>query len=241
MKTPREIVLKIIEGLEQQKRNIDLAKEYKVSVSLVEKINQCKKYVEYHNYKNNIRNENKKQESYRKTVLNEYSFVENIVFLRILNTSNQEVITLIDKEDYEKVSVFRWTISNHDKDKRVIALSPELNRCYLHQFILGDSNHQQVIDHINRNPLDNRKENLRLTNRSVNSTNASARVESKTGIRGVYKRKARPGISKEAWICEWSENSKRFSRSFSIEKYGEEEAFQRACSLREQKLREMKI
>ena len=98
-----------------------------------------------------------------------------------------------------------------------------------------------VIDHINRDPLDNRKENLRIVSHSINSINAKARIESKTKIRGVYYRKERPGISKAAWICEWSKDGKRHSKSFSIGKYGEDEAFRLAYDFRSKILREMKI
>ena len=99
---------------------------------------------------------------------------------------------------------------------------------------------KDVIDHINRDPLDNRKINLRIVSRSINSTNAKERTESKSGIRGVYRREARPGIAKASWVCEWSDG-KRHSKSFSIEKYGEDEAFRLACDFRENKLKEMKI
>ena len=89
--------------------------------------------------------------------------------------------------------------------------------------------------------MNNRKSNLRIVSRSINSTNAKPRTESKSGIRGVYFRKERPGVAKASWICEWSINGKRHSKSFSIAKYGEEEAFRLACSLREEKMKEMKI
>lgn len=43
------------------------------------------------------------------------------------------------------------------------------------------------VDHINRNPSDNRVENLRWANRSMNCLNTKVRKDSKTGIRAVYK------------------------------------------------------
>jgi hypothetical protein len=41
------------------------------------------------------------------------------------------------------------------------------------------------IDHINRNKSDNRVDNLRLANQSVNMHNVSARSNSKSGVSGV--------------------------------------------------------
>ena len=54
---------------------------------------------------------------------------------------------------------------------------------------------------------------------SINSSNAKARSESKTNIRGVYFRKARPGIAKASWICEWSDKEGRHSKSEKERKY----------------------
>lgn len=42
------------------------------------------------------------------------------------------------------------------------------------------------VDHINRDKYDNRIENLRLVNRSQNSTNACVRNTNKCGYKGVY-------------------------------------------------------
>lgn len=111
----------------------------------------------------------------------------------------------------------------------------------LHQFLIEYDSENFCIDHIDQNPLNNCKNNLRITTNSINSTNARPRTESKSGIRGVYFRAARPGISKDSWVCEWSIDGKRHSKSFSCEKYGENEAFELAKKFREDKLKEMKI
>jgi hypothetical protein len=43
-----------------------------------------------------------------------------------------------------------------------------------------------LLDHKNRNGLDNRIDNIRSATKSQNASNASARRDSETGIRGVY-------------------------------------------------------
>jgi len=241
-KYSEEIILDIIHRLEQQQKNIDIAKECNVSVSLVEQINGCRVHTDLHNYSCNIRNENKKSNEYRKNVLNEYIENDNYYVLHIINTRNVEAFGKIDKEDYNKVKQYKWTLSIHGNDIRIIANDSSLHRIGLHQFIIENYDEHMVIDHINRNPLDNRKSNLRITTRAINSTNAKARKENDYNVRGVYRRNERPGISKASWICEWTdENHKRHSKSFSIAKYGEDEAFRLAKSLREEKMKEMKI
>ena len=163
-----------------------------------------------------------------KNLINKYYECEDCYEIEITNTNNIKISTYIDKEDYEKVKQYKWGLS-------------ELNRIYLHQFLIGEIDKEKVIDHIDRNPLNNCKSNLRIVSHSINSTNAKPRKESKSKIRGVYFRKERPGIAKASWICEWSIEGKRHTKSFSIAKYGEEEAFRLACSLREEKMKEMKI
>lgn len=235
------VVDNIIFDLENQHKNVDIAKKYNVSVSLVEKINGCKIYTDRHNYKINIRNENKPVSEYRKNVINEYIEHKDYYELHIVNTRNIEVFSKIDKEDYCKISNHKWTLSIHNNDIRIIANEERLKRIALSCFIMGNENQEYVIDHINQDPLDNRKINLRVASRAINSINAKPR-EGKYEIRGVYKRKERPGISKECWVCEWTDiNHKRHSKSYSIPKYGEETAYRLAVNLREEKLKEMKI
>ena len=48
---------------------------------------------------------------------------------------------------------------------------------------------EHELDHINRNPSDNRIENLRLANRSTNTINRESNPMSSTGVRGVSKSK----------------------------------------------------
>lgn len=215
-----------------------IASKYGISESTVEKINECKIYTDYHNFKVNIRRE---INDLNLNVINQYTEAEEYYILHIVRTDKQEIDTFFSKRDYPIISKYKWSFRiDSNGDYRIISTSIELHRKDMSTFLLNGSM-DKVVDHINRNTLDNRRENLRLVSRSINSTNAKPRAESKSNIRGVYYRKARPGIAKASWICEWSIEGKRHSKSFSIEKYGEEEAFRLAKSLREEKTKEMKI
>ena len=59
----------------------------------------------------------------------------------------------------------------------------------LHRYIMN--NPDGVVDHINHNTLDNRKENLRVTSNANNLRNGTLRNNNKTGIKGVHFDKSR--------------------------------------------------
>ena len=97
---------------------------------------------------------------------------------------------LIDEEDYERVKQYRWSISIHkDGSKRVSAMPKDRKQLghmsLLYHFILNEDN-DCLIDHINRNPLDNRKSNLRKCTHVQNGQNSSLRVDNKSGVKGVW-------------------------------------------------------
>ena len=56
-----------------------------------------------------------------------------------------------------------------------------------HRFISKPTG-TEIVDHINRNKKDNRRSNLRNTNKSINSFNTDRRRNNKSGHTGVYYR-----------------------------------------------------
>ena len=55
---------------------------------------------------------------------------------------------------------------------------------YLHRIIMDDPE-DFVVDHINRNPLDNRRENLRIVTQQENCMNLTISKNNKSGVPGV--------------------------------------------------------
>lgn len=88
--------------------------------------------------------------------------------------------TLIDDEDFERVSKHKWY--SHDTKSGFYAATNIARKCvYLHTFLMCSPKGKEV-DHINGNKLDNRKENLRLVTHQQNSFNSESRKELPKGV-----------------------------------------------------------
>jgi hypothetical protein len=100
------------------------------------------------------------------------------------------LFALVDDEDFEKVSAFKWSASTHKTPYAIRSFGPKNHRQfeYMHRFIVGADPNLDV-DHENGNTLDNRKENLRIASRSDNMKNRNHSVIAKSGFRGVYAKK----------------------------------------------------
>ena len=92
---------------------------------------------------------------------------------------------LVSAEDYEDyVDGYRFCLN----DKGYVMYSGAkdgLNGKKLHRIIMGDPE-GQFIDHINRDPLDNRRDNLRIVSIQENSMNQTMRKTNKSGVPGVH-------------------------------------------------------
>ncbi|AYV85055.1 MAG: HNH endonuclease [Satyrvirus sp.] len=93
-----------------------------------------------------------------------------------------------------------------------------------HSFIMGNN----MVDHINNDPLDNCLENLRFTTYSHNNTNKIAQND--TGVNGVTYGNDRSGKFYRARI---KDNGKEYCKYFYIKKYkSKEEALKLASNFR---------
>ncbi len=94
---------------------------------------------------------------------------------------------LVDDKDYKWLNQWNWYLLSSGYAVRGVG---ENNKVILmHREIMKPSK-EMDIDHINSNPLDNRRENLRICTHSQNLMNSKLREDNKSGVCGVswYKR-----------------------------------------------------
>jgi hypothetical protein len=92
---------------------------------------------------------------------------------------------LIDKEDKTKIQQWHWRINTQNYAEAII----NGERILLHRMLKGLPGfeaYEEVIDHINRNRLDNRKSNLRIVTQRENTRNGSGCPGRTSGIPGIY-------------------------------------------------------
>ena len=85
-----------------------------------------------------------------------------------LRNNKQEIVdySFVDEIDFNNVNKYKWNkVAGYAR-----GIIDNIN-IGLHQFIIGKAINNQVIDHINGNKLDNRKDNLIFSTRSQNSQN----------------------------------------------------------------------
>lgn len=94
--------------------------------------------------------------------------------VNLYDGSGTVVHTLVDAEDYESLSRFKWRLIGsgyvaRPYERRINGRRRYLS-AYMHREIMRPD--QDVnVDHINRNPLDNRRSNLRLCTQAQNGCN----------------------------------------------------------------------
>jgi hypothetical protein len=95
------------------------------------------------------------------------NFLEMAKEIKLTNSK----VALVDDEDYENVMRFRW-YSLFDYNRYRAIRTDSQRTIYLHRFILGLTFFdKKIVDHINGDGLDNRRENLRIVTHRQNILN----------------------------------------------------------------------
>lgn len=102
----------------------------------------------------------------------------------------QGYVAIIDDEDYEKVSKYKWHVEKKAGNKRyakhVYREDNKAKTLRMHTLIMGEPPRGMVVDHISGDGLDNRRSNLRIISRRENSSNRHIRKRSNSQYQGVF-------------------------------------------------------
>jgi hypothetical protein len=94
---------------------------------------------------------------------------------------------IVNGDDYGKLMSYKWYLSGSSGNTHRYARSQDRKgeRSYFMHRVILPPPPGMVIDHINGNTLDNRKENLRICTTAQNCANRHLHRTNKTGFRGV--------------------------------------------------------
>ena len=111
-----------------------------------------------------------------------------------LGENAKQGYALVSADDVYKVEMNSWRLDSHGYAIKSIKENGKTKNISLHHVVYKKPDKGMVIDHINRNKLDNRRENLREVSYSLNSANRSRRKSVKEnrpypGVRRIKNRK----------------------------------------------------
>lgn len=131
------------------------------------------------------------------------------------------VEALVDSEDVDKIWMFRWSLGANG----YICTGRGGSFSKLEHRIFGNPPDGMYVDHINRNPLDNRKVNLRFVTSSQNAQNRGVRGVT-SQYRGVYWCKA-----SKKWHSRITVRGFRYHLGYYTEEYDAAKAYNKVALL----------
>lgn len=93
-------------------------------------------------------------------------------------------VALVDDEDYEALRTLKWRVQPSGNTHYAIANVHNAGRrttVRMHRMLLSGG----MVDHVNRNGLDNRRENLRVCTPQQNQGNSCKQSDNTSGFKGV--------------------------------------------------------
>lgn len=103
-------------------------------------------------------------------------------------TTTPGIEAIIDAADAHLVDAYRWRVRPQGKliyiQTRTV-FGGRKRTVSLHQMIMGGSSRERQIDHVNGNPMDNRRANLRFASPAQNACNTGKKVGHLSKYKGV--------------------------------------------------------
>lgn len=127
------------------------------------------------------------REHFHLSKMNKVEYKNNYVVIYV-DYKKEQYECLVDIDDYEnKIKPLGTKLFMYRTKYCYFSFCTKENprkKIKLHRYLLNCSDNL-VVDHINRNPLDNRKSNLRCVDQIINFQNTSYQKDSKSKVKGV--------------------------------------------------------
>lgn len=197
MRHSKEKISKVIKEYKSGASIMDLCKKYNLAFGTVQswmiKDGCIRDYKPRH-----FKNSNRCTQTY--IIYDDYAEIE----LKRKNGISYVKIDLDDVEKCKKLGI--WSVGGNGY---ILARVKETGeKFYLHRFVMNASRNS-VVDHVNHDLLDCRKQNLRFATISQNIMNQHKRKDNSSGVRGVDFDKSRG-----KWCARISANKQRFQKRF---------------------------
>lgn len=143
--------------------------------------------------------------------------------IRIKGIKNIGFSTTVDDDVYEVVRHKNLKYKNSDKEESYVyweeTKGNSRHRIKLHRWVLRVTDSNIHVDHVDKNPLNNQKENLRESTRSENNRNRSSFKNSSSTLKGVSKTKsnkwrAQIGYEKKVYLLGTFESEEEAGRNY---------------------------
>jgi len=118
-----------------------------------------------------------------KKLYNKYKIIKNNVVEMVASNVNEKFY--IDLLDFNKIKKHTWRKNNWGYICTTVIENNKKKSVFLHRLIMDFPD--KIIDHIDRNPLNNKRSNLRLVTRKQNQHNFSKSYDNTSGYIGVCK------------------------------------------------------
>ncbi len=132
----------------------------------------------------------------------------------VIPVSNGKAFALVDDEDFEFLSQFKWRLSagyaKNDKSDGKMDGKRKFKSTLMHRLV-NNTPEGCFTDHINRNPLDNRKCNLRTCTSAENQRNH--------GKKKITTSSQYTGVSWDGFNKKWRSSIKAIGKSIFLGRF----------------------
>jgi len=183
----------------------------------------------------NFKTEAEAEQYIRETNVRENLCIKNrftIFADRVLVDLTRDKLLICDYDDLYLVETHSWHCSH---GYAVTRTSGSTNSEFFHNMVMKHIPTDITVDHINRNGLDNRKVNLRLVDRRIQTINQGIKSNNTSGMTGVSYYK-----NSKLWVAHWRDaDGNQCSKCFSSKKYTNDIARTMAIEHRQRMIRSL--